>query len=133
MSIGEARELVADLLTYMQDAETRATVVERLAAEERKRQEYEQLRARFASDEQMRQALGDELADQVGAQLGQQADALRRDRAETWSLDRNAPRLAPRPPRESGPGGASSSRKGALRTRCRIRATVVPALPRGAC
>ena len=66
------------MLEYMTSADTRAAVVERLAEEERRRQEFEQLRARFASDEQMRQALGDELADQVVDKLGERAAALRR-------------------------------------------------------
>jgi hypothetical protein len=66
------------LIAYMGNADTRAMVVERLAAEERKRQDFEQLRARFASDEQMREALGDELADQVVERLGERAAALRR-------------------------------------------------------
>lgn len=74
----EARAAVADLIAYMENAETRAQVVERLAAEEHRRQEFEQLRARFASDEQMRDAIGDELADQVVERLGERAAALRR-------------------------------------------------------
>jgi transcriptional regulator with XRE-family HTH domain len=75
---GEAQGMIAALLEYMTSAETRAMVVERLAEEERKRQEFEQLRSRFASDEQMRDALGDQLADQVVERLGERAAALRR-------------------------------------------------------
>jgi transcriptional regulator with XRE-family HTH domain len=77
-AVGEAQEMIAALLEYMTSAETRAMVVERLAEEERKRQEFEQLRSRFASDEQMREALGDQLADQVVERLGERAAALRR-------------------------------------------------------
>ena len=77
-AVDAAREGVAELLAYIKNADARAAVVERLAEEERKRQEYEQLRSRFASDEQMRAALGDELADQVVHRLGEQAAALRR-------------------------------------------------------
>jgi transcriptional regulator with XRE-family HTH domain len=74
----DARGIIGALLDYMTSAETRASVVERLADEERKRQDFEQLRSRFASDEQMREALGDELADQVVERLGERAAALRR-------------------------------------------------------
>ena len=77
-AVAEAQGIVGALLEYMRSAETRAMVVERLAEEERKRQEFEQLRARFASDEQMREALGDQLADQVVEKLGERAAALRR-------------------------------------------------------
>jgi transcriptional regulator with XRE-family HTH domain len=74
----EAQGMISELIEYMTSHETRAMVVERLAEEERKRQEFEQLRSRFASDEQMREALGDELADQVVERLGERAAALRR-------------------------------------------------------
>ena len=74
----DAQKIIGALLEYMTSAEMRAAVVERLAEEERKRQDFEQLRARFASDEQMREALGDELADQVVERLGERAAALRR-------------------------------------------------------
>ena len=74
----DARGIIGALLDYMTSAETRASVVERLADEERKRQDFEQLRSRFASDEQMREALGDDLADQVVERLGERAAALRR-------------------------------------------------------
>jgi transcriptional regulator with XRE-family HTH domain len=74
----KARERTAELLEYMSSSEKRAMVVERLAEEERKREELEQLRSRFASDEQMREALGDDLADQVVEKLGERAASLRR-------------------------------------------------------
>jgi len=74
----ETQRIVDDLLEYMNDPETRARVAERLAEEEHRRREFEELRSRFASDEQMRQALGDKLADQVVERLGERADALRR-------------------------------------------------------
>jgi transcriptional regulator with XRE-family HTH domain len=76
--VADAHGIIGALLEYMTSADTRAAVVERLAEEERKRQELEQLRSRFASDEQMREALGDELADQVVEKLGERAAALRR-------------------------------------------------------
>jgi transcriptional regulator with XRE-family HTH domain len=74
----EAQEIIAELVSYMTSPEMRAKVVERLAEEDLRRQEFEQLRSRFASDDQMRQALGDELADQVVERLGERAAALRR-------------------------------------------------------
>jgi transcriptional regulator with XRE-family HTH domain len=77
-AVADAQGIIGALLEYMTSADTRAAVVERLAEEERRRQEFEQLRARFASDEQMREALGDELADQVVDKLGERAAALRR-------------------------------------------------------
>jgi transcriptional regulator with XRE-family HTH domain len=77
-AVADAQGIIGALLEYMTNAEARAAVVERLAEEERKRQEFEQLRARFASDEQMREALGNELADQVVDKLGERAAALRR-------------------------------------------------------
>jgi transcriptional regulator with XRE-family HTH domain len=77
-ALAEARAAIAELIAYMQDVETRAQVVERLAHEDRQREEFEQLRSRFASDEQMRKALGDKLADQVVERLGERAAALQR-------------------------------------------------------
>jgi transcriptional regulator with XRE-family HTH domain len=74
----EAQRIVDDLIEYMNDPETRAGVVERLAEEEQRRREFEELRSRFASDEQMREALGDALADQVVERLGERAASLRR-------------------------------------------------------
>lgn len=72
------RERVASLIAYLTSPETRAEVVERLAADDRKREEFQDLRSRFASDEQMREALGDDLADQVVEKLGERAAALTR-------------------------------------------------------
>jgi transcriptional regulator with XRE-family HTH domain len=77
-AVADAQGIIGALLEYMTSAETRAAVVERLAEEERKREEFEQLRARFASDQHMRDALGDELADQVVERLGERAAGLRR-------------------------------------------------------
>jgi transcriptional regulator with XRE-family HTH domain len=74
----EARERLSELEQYIVDPAKRVEVVGRLAKEDEERRELEHLRARFDSDEQMRRALGDELADQVVHKLGERAAALMR-------------------------------------------------------
>jgi transcriptional regulator with XRE-family HTH domain len=74
----EAHQRLSGLERYIADQGERVEVVKRLAKEDAERRELEQLRARFDSDEQMRHALGDELADQVVQKLGERAAALAR-------------------------------------------------------
>jgi transcriptional regulator with XRE-family HTH domain len=74
----EAQRRLGELERYLTDQAKRIEVVAWLAAQDEERRELEQLRAKFSSDEQMRGALGDQLADQVVQKLGERADELTR-------------------------------------------------------
>lgn len=74
----DAGQRLSELERYLTDQSKRIEVVAWLAEQDEERRELEQLRAKFSSDEQMRRALGDQLADQVVQKLGERADALTR-------------------------------------------------------